>query len=334
MSGSSKATLTQCPHCDTVFQVSDEQLSVAEGRVRCGCCQGVFDAIAHPYEEDGENDAAAPREPHTSARTWESDEPDDAPYIIASRDEEPTAPAQAEVSDAADAALTEDADTDGQVVTDEGENAPATEAITSDSGESTAETAVTDETPDDGNLAEALADIDIVEVLRDQLGEQAPPPTDAPRSFVWSLLAILLILALGGQYLFFDRADLARYQPLRPWLQRACGYLGCELPLRHAPEQIELLSRDVISHPRIRNALLINATFVNRASFTQVYPVLQISLSNESGTVVAMRRFQPEEYLAQDARIAAGMAPGARVRVVLEVVEPKHSATSFQFDFL
>ena len=32
MNGSSKATLTQCPHCDTVFQVSDEQLRVAQGR--------------------------------------------------------------------------------------------------------------------------------------------------------------------------------------------------------------------------------------------------------------------------------------------------------------
>jgi hypothetical protein len=47
-----------------------------------------------------------------------------------------------------------------------------------------------------------------------------------------------------------------------------------------------------------------------------------------------MRRFQPEEYLAQGARIAAGMMPGAPVRVVLEVAEPKHGATSFQFEFL
>jgi hypothetical protein len=47
-----------------------------------------------------------------------------------------------------------------------------------------------------------------------------------------------------------------------------------------------------------------------------------------------MRRFQPEEYLAQGTRIAAGMVPGAPVRVVLEVAEPKHGATSFQFEFL
>ncbi len=312
MSGSSHATLTQCPHCDTVFQVSDEQLHVAQGRVRCGRCQGVFDALVHLYEQTDENDAATPREPHASAQTWESDEPDDTPYIVASREDNPWTPTQ----DTVEAAVTAPAPDTG-----------AAEAVAPESAETAAEAAP------DVNLVETLPHIDIVDVLRDQLGEQAPPPGTS-RSIVWSLLTVLLMLALGGQYLFFARADLAQYEPLRPWLQRACTYLGCELPLRHAPEQIELLNRDVISHPRIRNALLINATFVNRASYAQVYPVLQITLSNESGTVVAMRRFLPEEYLAQGARIATGMVPDAPVRVVLEVVEPKHSATSFQFEFL
>jgi predicted Zn finger-like uncharacterized protein len=328
MSGSNNATLTQCPHCDTVFQVSDEQLHVAQGRVRCGRCQGVFDALAHLYEQTGENDVAIPREPHASAQTWESDEPDDTPYIIASRDDDSWAPIRSETADDADvAAENVDVAQDAvEVALTVGTN--AVETIASES----VETAV--EAVPEINLAETLPRIDIVDVLRDQLGEQAPPLPAASRSLAWSLLAMLLMLTLAGQYLFFTRADLARYEPLRPWLQRTCTYLGCELPLRHAPGQIELLSRDVISHPRIRDALLINATFVNRASYAQVYPVLQISLSNESGTVVAMRRFQPEEYLAQGAHIAAGMVPGAPVRVVMEVVEPKHDATSFQFEFL
>jgi len=325
MSGSSNATLTQCPHCDTVFQVSDEQLQAAQGRVRCGCCQGVFDAHAHPYEEQaGENDAAAPREPHASAQTWESDEPDDTLYMIASRDDDPWTPPQAVMPNDADAAAENVAEA---APPDSGSDTSATEAGAAESAEATPETAPA------VNLVETLPHFDIADVLRDQLGERAPPP-GASRNIVWPLLAGLLMLGLGGQYLFFASADLARHEPLRPWLQRACTYLGCELPLRHAPEQIELLSRDVISHPRIRNALLINATFVNRAGYAQVYPVLQISLSNQSGAVVAMRRFQPEEYLAQGARIAAGMLPDAPVRVVLELVEPKHSATSFQFEFL
>ncbi len=39
--------LTQCPHCKASFKATEEQLSVANGRVRCGACLNIFDAIAY-----------------------------------------------------------------------------------------------------------------------------------------------------------------------------------------------------------------------------------------------------------------------------------------------
>lgn len=39
--------LTRCPHCQATFKVSEAQLSVANGRVRCGACMNVFDALAY-----------------------------------------------------------------------------------------------------------------------------------------------------------------------------------------------------------------------------------------------------------------------------------------------
>jgi predicted Zn finger-like uncharacterized protein len=35
---------TRCPHCNTVFRITEEQLSAADGRVRCGRCRRVFNA--------------------------------------------------------------------------------------------------------------------------------------------------------------------------------------------------------------------------------------------------------------------------------------------------
>lgn len=35
---------TQCPHCFTTYVISDEQLRVSEGMVRCGTCRGRFQA--------------------------------------------------------------------------------------------------------------------------------------------------------------------------------------------------------------------------------------------------------------------------------------------------
>ena len=35
---------TRCPHCDTAFVVTEEQLSIANGKVRCGNCKAIFNA--------------------------------------------------------------------------------------------------------------------------------------------------------------------------------------------------------------------------------------------------------------------------------------------------
>lgn len=39
------AMLTRCPHCDTVFRVTPQQLQKQHGQVRCGSCMQVFDGF-------------------------------------------------------------------------------------------------------------------------------------------------------------------------------------------------------------------------------------------------------------------------------------------------
>lgn len=36
---------TRCPHCQTRFRVTTEQLKLRQGQVRCGACRAVFDAL-------------------------------------------------------------------------------------------------------------------------------------------------------------------------------------------------------------------------------------------------------------------------------------------------
>jgi predicted Zn finger-like uncharacterized protein len=42
---------TRCPHCQTVFAVTPQQIAAREGLVRCGRCQGVFTADRYPVED-------------------------------------------------------------------------------------------------------------------------------------------------------------------------------------------------------------------------------------------------------------------------------------------
>ena len=44
--------VTQCPHCQTSFRVSHNQLSVARGVVRCGNCLQVFNAAKQLLEQN------------------------------------------------------------------------------------------------------------------------------------------------------------------------------------------------------------------------------------------------------------------------------------------
>lgn len=46
---------TRCPHCKATFQVNENQLSAAGGKVRCGACMEVFDALAYLITEQKSN---------------------------------------------------------------------------------------------------------------------------------------------------------------------------------------------------------------------------------------------------------------------------------------
>lgn len=48
----SQTFITLCPHCNTRFRVSDEQLFAASGAVRCGACMQVFNARLHLEQDE------------------------------------------------------------------------------------------------------------------------------------------------------------------------------------------------------------------------------------------------------------------------------------------
>ena len=81
---------TQCPHCQTIFGVSEAHLSAAFGRVRCGHCRGQFNAKRHLLESIPEQQpqpliavqepATAPTEPPVGRH------PADLPEVVPNDD--------------------------------------------------------------------------------------------------------------------------------------------------------------------------------------------------------------------------------------------------------
>lgn len=171
-------------------------------------------------------------------------------------------------------------------------------------------------------------------VLLSDLGTTTDVRTRRSRGALaaWAAIDVVLLLALGAQLLFVQRAVFAQEPTLRPLLEPMCELAECALAPLQAVDRIELVHRDVYRHPSRDDALLIDATIVNNAGFAQPYPAFTVGLGDRRGRILSRRSFAPGEYI-DGFTPEARMAPGLPVRVTLELEAPDHPARTFEFDF-
>lgn len=180
------------------------------------------------------------------------------------------------------------------------------------------------------------------------LFENAPetlPPGDGPplqigaedeqaRKHHWWVAATLaMVVLLGIQLVIASSGALARFSATRPIAEAVCSVMNCQVPQPRQPEAISLLDRDIRKHPSVEGGLMITATMSNQLGSAQPYPVVEIQLSDLDGRPVALRRFDPHEYLASETDISAGMPPEILVPMSFEVVDPGDRAVAFEFRF-
>lgn len=336
---------TRCPHCDTWFRIGVEQLAQAHGQVRCGVCTHVFNALASLSERTGQRlrpvttatptEAAVPppSPPYDPIAAHSAYEASDRTSIdIAAADfSDSTTPSPVRAMVDTRAAPPHDEADLPPLPVEAADGGLAAPWITAEGGPTAAalrrEPSLGPEGMDVGTIS-----------VGDRAGA-APPIPRARRAgglatTLWGVANLLLIITLAGQYVYFHRDDFAQYPELRPWAVGFCNVLGCEVPLRKDPSHISLLNRIVQSHPQHENALLIDATLVNDADFTQPYPIVELRFSDLNHQVVAARRFRPYEYLPSGADIKRGMPPHEPLRFSLEIADPGKGAVSFQFNLL
>ena len=163
----------------------------------------------------------------------------------------------------------------------------------------------------------------------------SPKPAAKPQSALpWVLISTLLALALLAQIGYYERSTIIQHEAARPWLERGCKIVGCQLPLRFDPQKLMVLDRDVKPHPAAKGALMISASIKNTAEFAQAYPLVEIKLTDLGGKLVALRRFSPGEYLQDTSALALGLPSDASLPIVFEVQDPGREAMNFEFAFL
>ena len=300
---------TRCPHCDTYFRITADQLKAAQGDVRCGRCFGTFNGLENLIGDPtaAQQDAAPlPRQPAPATPAPPPPKTGEKP-ITAIPKAKPAPP----------------------------RNTPPPPRPAPRPAAPTAATPPPPRiTPTPATApAVSFANSQPSEELLEQFENDAEHPSRL-RHFAWAAMAAVLFLVLAGQYIYFNREYLAQKPAARPWLSALCLALQCEVPLRRSPTLITLVDRHIAADPEHEQSLLVTATFVNDAGHQQAFPILQLTFWDASNQVIASRRFNPSEYLKGNLDISKGIAPQQAVNIRLRLKDPGPNAISFEFEFL
>jgi len=285
---------TQCRGCGEVFIIDAEHLTLARGQVRCHVCGTVFDAL----------------------QTLTSEQPIDGDDLLLHDDgHAPPLLTRSFQSDSDDTDLEEQADDamddDSLGLLDDYDNL-------SEDGE------LDDDTPDFLDAEE--------DPLKADLPYQDSVNNHQSGGKWWIAMSVVMVVVLfwqAQQALADGRLRL----PDSQWADRICDRLTCAEQNRPLDlSNVSLVSRNIRSHPGRDNALIISASMIKTHSEDVRFPALSIRLSDLDGQVVAMRRFQADEYLTADI-LKAGFINNTLVPITLEIQNPGEHAVAFEIGF-
>jgi predicted Zn finger-like uncharacterized protein len=327
--------LTRCPHCQTHFRVTPEQLKVRQGQVRCGACQEVFDALDSLADEivAAAPTAAAPaspaaEEPVVAAQPvadWQDEtvapEPEAPTEPFAAATEPPTADIEAALQPGT--LPQEAAEDEDQAALPEAMAAEPIDVIPDIPPAAEAEPPPESRRSQDGAAPTAAS----AEALP-ETWESVPatlPARRVPR--IVGLLALLVVAGL--QLAFIFRIELAVLLPgLRPALTAISTGLGSSLPYPRKAELIGIEASDLA--PAGQERLLLTATLKNRAPFGQEYPHLELTLTDTQDAALVRKVLAPADYLPPDRPAGTGFAANADLAVKLTIEAPGVPAVGYR----
>lgn len=146
---------------------------------------------------------------------------------------------------------------------------------------------------------------------------------------LWPTLSILMTALLFFQVAYFKFDYFSRVEPTRTAYLFTCPLFGCEVPPLVDILEIETTNLIVRNHPKVSEALLVDAILINKAPFEQPFPDLILSFSKLDETPVASRRFTPKEYLGGELAGMKYIPERQPVHIALEIADPGPEAVNY-----
>jgi predicted Zn finger-like uncharacterized protein len=158
------------------------------------------------------------------------------------------------------------------------------------------------------------------------LPNPAEEPTDADeeeserrRALTWrvgcAVLALLLVVQVAHHY----RERLVRQPSVGPAVRALYAAIGVSIGDAWDLNAFELRQWGAGSELSA-GRLNVRASVTNRADFAQPLPLLRVEIEDRFGAAVAIRDFQPREYLKNPARVGRLLATGESADAELDVV--------------
>ena len=328
---------TQCPDCQTIFELGIDDLKTADGQVCCGECDRVFNALASltdvPPGSQEELQALA----DASAPTETEEDKGDAAVAGASGDlfEQETDSGE---SDDDDSQWSPD---DDGLAEDEiaGLERARWEQKLAELGLDHGEPA--EEDTEDQGEGPLDADPELIGETQEAISETAEPGNDAdwliasrkPRAnWQWIAAAVIAGIALLVQSVHYWRAELAAAPAFGQWLKPMYASMGSPLPENWDVSAYTVAKDTISDYPEVAGALLVNATVANEADRAQPYPLLKITLLDRWGEPIGERFFAPTEYLS-DMRDASNLLePRQAEQASVLIMDPGAGAVSYGID--
>jgi len=277
---------TRCPKCGTVFPASLEQLKLRKGYIRCVNCANIFDGFESVVEVDNE-----PRyvEPAMSSPDPEPDSEIDTDRFYVSPPE-----AVAPVREPRMGRLDLQASARAGAATTRTE--PSVTPPVDPDPIPTIYVEPRDERSGRESSSDFLAD-------RRHAGQSS-------RGILWLLFILLVLLGGAALLAYAYRVQVAAQWPFtRPWLERACVSLGCDVPYPQRIDRISIMNSSLqpvqstqgdTASAAAKTQMRLSVVMRNTFDKDQQWPDLILDLVDFSGAVVSSRELKPAAYLSAD----------------------------------
>ncbi len=157
----------------------------------------------------------------------------------------------------------------------------------------------------------------------------APAANASHKSF--TLIALLLALALIGQIVYHWRGEIALAAPsLRPALDAMSRTMGRDVPLPRNADLVSIEASDLQIDAARGNLLVLQATLRNRAPYAQAWPLLELSLTDTQDSAIVRRVLQPADYLPTPAAAGQPFAAGSDVALRLWIEAKEVGAAGYR----